>query len=203
MNAATPAARRTGTRLKDSADSLSTHLCQRVKRLRADRGWSLDALSKACGVSRSMLSQIERRQANPTLAVAFRIAQAFGMTLGDLVQTPQVTSAITTIRASDHSYVYRSDQDCVIRTLSPLNLEKDVEFYEVRLRAGGALRSSPHFQGTRKFLTVTRGRVRVESAADKDELGRGDSASYRADLPHAIVNIGKGEALLFLVVIYQ
>ncbi len=133
------------------------HLCRRLKELRVERGWSLDALGNASGVSRSMLSQIERNRANPTLAVAFRIARAFGMSLGELVETPGATSSIMVIRASDHAYHYRSDRDCQIRTLSPLNLEKDVEFYQVQLKEGGALRSAPHFEGTREFLTVQKG----------------------------------------------
>lgn len=187
----------------EPADAISSHLCRRVKQLRDERGWSLDSLSKACGVSRSMLSQIERNQTNPTLAVMFRIAQAFGMSLGQLVETPGATSNVDVIRASDRAYHYRSDKDCEIRTLSPLHLEKDVEFYEVTLQPGGALRSSPHFEGTREFLTVQKGSVRVESAGDAEELQPGDSASYRADVPHAIVNTGRGLAMIFLVDIYR
>ena len=79
----------------------------------------------------------------------------------------------------------------------------DFEFYEVQLQPGGALRSSAHFEGTREFLTVQKGQVTVESAADAEELGPGDSATYRADVPHAIINLGKGEALVFLVDIYR
>jgi transcriptional regulator with XRE-family HTH domain len=184
-------------------DIVSSHLCRRVKQLRGERGWSLDALSQACGVSRSMLSQVERNETNPTLAVMFRIAQAFGMSLGQLVETPGATSNVDVIRANDRAFHYRSDKDCQIRTLSPLHLEKDVEFYEVTLQPGGALRSSPHFEGTREFLTVQKGRVRVESADDAEELELGDSASYRADVRHAIVNVGRAEAVVFLVDIYR
>ena len=185
------------------ADAVNRHLGARVKLLRGGRGWSLEALASASGVSRSMLSQIEREKANPTLAVTLRIAQAFAMTLGDLLEVPGATSSVTVIRAADHAYHYRSDRNCRIRTLSPLNLEKDVEFYEVQLQPGGALRSSAHFQGTREFLTVQKGQVRVESGGDDESLRPGDSASYRADVPHAIVNIGKAEALVFLVDIYR
>jgi len=185
------------------ADPVGAHLCKRLKQLRAERGWSLDALASASGVSRSMLSQIERAKANPTLAVAFRIAGAFGMSLGELVESPDATSSVSVIRVNDRAYHYRSDRDCEIRTLSPLNLEKDVEFYEVRLKPGGSLRSAPHYQGTREFLTVQKGRVRIESANDSDELDVGDSASYRADVPHAIVNLGKSDAVVFLVDIYR
>lgn len=186
-----------------SSDLISEHLCRRVKELRTDRGWSLDALSAACGVSRSMLSQIERRQANPTLAVTYRIAQAFEMSLGELVELPNATSRIEVIRADDRTFHYRSDKNCTIRTLSPLHLEKDVEFYEVQLRPDGVLKSAPHFEGTREFLTIQKGRVRVTSAGESTELGRGDSANYHADVPHLIENIGRGDALMFLVVIYR
>ena len=185
------------------ADSISRHLGSRVKHLRSARGWSLETLANASGVSRSMLSQIEREQANPTLAVTLRIARAFGLTLGELLELPGAASAVTVIRADDHAYHYRSDKDCRIRTLSPLNLEKDVEFYEIRLQPGGALRSSPHFEGTREFLTLQKGRLRIESAGDAEELEAGDSASYRADVSHALINAGKTEALAFLIVIYR
>lgn len=187
----------------EPADAINRHLGARVKHLRAGRGWSLESLANASGVSRSMLSQIEREQANPTLAVTLRIARAFGLTLSELIEMPGAASAVTVIRANDHTYHYRSDKDCRIRTLSPLNLEKDIEFYEVRLQPGGALRSSPHFEGTREFLTVQKGRLRIESANDSEELNPGDSASYRADIPHALINGGKTEAIAFLIVVYR
>ena len=195
--------RRTSPAAGGAADAITHHLGGRVKELRAQSGWSLDALAKASGVSRSMLSQIERQRANPTLVVALRIARAFGVELGELLRLPGVSSRITVIRAGDRAYHYRSDKDCSLRTLSPLNLEKDVEMYEVRLQPGGALRSSAHFEGTREYLTVAKGQVRVESAGEGDDLVVGDSASYRADMPHAILNQGKSEAVAFLVVIYR
>jgi transcriptional regulator with XRE-family HTH domain len=184
-------------------DLVSGHLRKRVKQLRAERAWSLDALARASGVSRSMLSQIERGQANPTVGVTFRIAHALGISLAELLEAPGTSTSITVIRAQDRAYHYRSDGNCTIRTLSPLNLEKDVEFYEVELAERGELRSAAHFRGTREFLTVQKGRVQVESGTDVEELGKGDSVSYRADLPHAIINIGSGPALLFLVDIYR
>src|SRR5690349_22002500 len=84
-------------------------LCRRVRELRKKKGWTLEQLSAACGVSRSMLSQIERNQANPTLGVAYRIAQSFGMSLGSLVDVPNATPVIDVIRAADRTYHYRSD----------------------------------------------------------------------------------------------
>jgi transcriptional regulator with XRE-family HTH domain len=197
----TPGAR--AVQIPEHAEAINRHLGSRVKHLRATRGWSLEALAAASGVSRSMLSQIEREQANPTLAVTLRIARAFGLSLGELLEVPGAASAVTVIRAADRAFHYRSDKDCQIRTLSPLNLEKDVEFYEIRLEGGGALRSAPHFEGTREFVTVQKGAARIESAGDNETLEAGDSASYRADVPHAIINVAKGQTILFLIVIYR
>jgi len=198
-----PAKRKT-TIPEASPEAINENLGKRVKKLRGDRGWSLEELANVSGVSRSMLSEIEREKANPTLTVTFRIARAFGLTLQELIESAEASaSKIQVIRASDRAQVFRSDKHGEIRTLSPLNLEKDVEFYEVTLKPGGALRSQPHFEGTREFLTVEEGSVRIESDQDTDELTKGDSGTYRADVSHAIINTGKGTALVFLVVIYR
>jgi transcriptional regulator with XRE-family HTH domain len=183
-------------------EPLHQHVCERVKAMRKHKGWTLEQLAAISGVSRSMLSQIERGTANPTLGVAWRIAQAFQMTLGQLVDAPQTTQRIDVIRADDETHLFREDDDCRIRTLSPLHLEKDVEFYELILRPGGALVSSPHFEGTREFLTIEKGTVRLTSAGESRDLKKGDSAHYPADVPHKIENIGRSEAVAFLVDIY-
>lgn len=187
-----------------SPEAINENLGRRVKQLRGDRGWSLEELATASGVSKSMLSEIEREKANPTLTVTFRIARAFGMTLQELISTAEDSaSKIQVIRASDPAQIYRADKQCEIRTLSPINLEKDVEFYQLTLRPGGALRSQAHYEGAREFITVEEGSVSIESDQDKEALNKGDSGTYRADVPHAIINSGKKEAVVFLVVIYR
>ena len=186
-----------------ASDAINRHVGQRLRELRNGRGLSLEGLAAASGVSRSMLSQIEREQANPTLAVTLRISQAFGMSIGEFVEEPGASSSVSVIRANDRAYHYRSDAHCRIRTLSPLNLEKDVEFYEVRLAPRGALRSAAHFSGTREFVTVVTGTVEIQSAEDSEQLLPGDSASYRADVNHAIINAGDTEAVVHLVDIYR
>lgn len=185
------------------SDPIAAHLSRRVRQLRRERHWSLDTLSTVCGVSRSMLSQIERNAVNPTLQVIHSIARAFNMSIGELVEVPGASSSLSVIRADDKAYHYRSDTNCRIRTLSPLHLEKDVEFYEVRLKGRASLKSAAHFSGTREFLTVQSGKVRVDSGEESEELSQGDSISYRADVPHAITNLTREEAVLFLVDIYR
>ena len=194
--------RKSAAKQPQTDESVGRLLCDRVRELRRKRGWSLEQTSAACGVSRSMLSEIERGRANPTLAVAFRIARAFGMSLGEMVQAPAAVPRVDVIRADDRTFHYRSDRHCSIRTLSPLHLEKSVEYYEIVLRPGGALRSAPHFEGARELLTVQKGALRVTSAGESENLARGDSAHYPADVPHSIENVGKEDAVVYLVVTY-
>ncbi|TFH86929.1 helix-turn-helix domain-containing protein [Billgrantia azerbaijanica] len=191
------------TAVSASGDAGSQGLSSRVVELRKKRGLTLEQLAAASGVSRSMLSQIERGRANPTLAVTLRIARAFGLNIGELVDQPWAAPRIEVVRSDDASQLFRDDRECRIRTLSPLHLEKNVEFYEVRLAPRARLESAAHFEGTRELLTVTEGQAVVESGDNRCELGPGDSAHYHADLAHTIENRGDTELVAFLVVTYQ
>jgi len=186
-----------------SLEPLNEQVCQRVRAMRKTKGWTLQQLASLSGVSRSMLSQIERGSANPTLGVTYRIAQAFGISLGELVDSPTPQAKIDVIRHSDRTQVFRDDKNCLIRTLSPLHLEKDVEFYQLTLKPGGKLSSAAHFEGTREFLTIEKGSILLTSGQESSELSKGDSAHYPADVPHELKNIGRGEAVVFLVDIYH
>ena len=69
-----------------------------------------------------------------------------------------------------------------------------------RARPEGELRSAPHARGTVEHLTVTRGELRVESGSTSRIVASGETARYRADVAHAIVNYGREAAAAFLVV---
>jgi transcriptional regulator with XRE-family HTH domain len=200
-------AKKTAGRDSGAASKRGNPFCDRVREFRRKKNWSLEELSAASGVSRSMLSQIERNRVNPTVGVAQGIAHAFGVPLGSLVDGPAYTPALDVIRADDRTYRFRTQtgsekSSCEIRTLSPLHLEKRVEFYELRFVAGSALRSSPHFTGTREILSVTQGSLRVTSGKESCNLNAGDSVFYHADVPHAIENTGRGVAVAFLIDLY-
>jgi mannose-6-phosphate isomerase-like protein (cupin superfamily) len=146
-----------------------------------------------------MLSQIERNETNPTIVVALAIAKALGVSLEELAHGPNQGSPVEVINGNDSQYVYRSDESCRIRTLSPLAAHRELEFYEIVLPPGGELRSAPHFSGTREFLTVHEGSVEVESADHTVRLESGDSVTYPADVPHAIVNVGSERCITYLI----
>ena len=194
QNGATPA--------EADVDLLSQYVCERVRHLRKKKGWTLEQLASLSGVSRSMLSQVERGAANPTLAVAFRIAQAFSVSLADLVEGVSKKKRIDLVRADDPNTIFRDDDVCRIRTLSPMDLAKDLECYEVKLRAGQKLESEAHYTGTREFLTVRSGEVLLVSGGESVELKKGDSAQYNADVDHCIENGGDQDAVFVLVDIY-
>jgi len=186
-----------------SNDPASQVLCERVTDLRQRNNFTLDQLAAASGVSRSMLSQIERGQANPTLAVTFRIAQAFGMSIGELVDDPAATSTIEVVHGNDPNNEFRADGEVKIRTLSPLHMEKNVEFYELVIAPGASLISSPHFDGTRELLTIASGAAHLTAGETTRELGEGDSAHYRADVAHSIANNSIESLRAYLVVTYR
>lgn len=178
-------------------------LSGRVRELRRRHGWTLDELAERSGVSRSMLSQIERGRANPTVGIAVRIAAALGAPIGDLLEAAPRTRRIETIRAGDAAAVYRDDGQVLLRTLSPLHLERDVELYELTLAPGAALDSAAHFRGTREVLSVARGQLEVTSGADRVELESGDSAHYPSDITHTIGNVGADTAVAYMLVIEE
>ena len=117
-----------------------------------------------------------------------RIAGAIGVSLNDLVDTEGPGSVIKMIPHGDESYTFRSDSACNIRTLSPLSLEKAIEFYRISFEAGGELASEAHFPGTEEILHLASGRLELIVGDQTTLLARGDSIHYRADLPHCLRN---------------
>lgn len=188
---------------KSIPDPAGQVLCERVTALRQASNFTLEQLAAASGVSRSMLSQIERGRANPTLAVTFRIAQAFGMSIGELVDDPAASSNIEIVLGNDPGHIFRSEGGCRIRTLSPLHMEKNVEFYELQLEPGAALESAAHFDGTREIFTVASGSAGLSAGETQCVLETGDSAHYRADVEHCISARGDTPLLGYIVVTYK
>jgi transcriptional regulator with XRE-family HTH domain len=172
--------------------------------LRQAQALSLDALSRKAGVSKSMLSQIERAQANPTVAVVWRLANALGVPLGDLLASapPPTAPAITVVPAHATPSLRHPDGACELRILGPIDLAGQFEWYALAIQPGGALESQPHEAGTREHLTLLTGALEVQSGEAVQHLAPGETARYAADRPHAIRNPGQVEATAWLVVVH-
>ena len=172
--------------------------------LRQSRALSLDELSRKAGVSKSMLSQIERAQANPTVAVVWRLANALGVPLADLLDSAPAVQAPAIGFLSAHATPALRSPDglCDLRILGPIELAGQFEWYTLTIGAGGALESSAHEDGTREHLTVQNGAIEVHSGNEIQRLKAGETARYCADRPHAIRNAGKTTATAWLVVVH-
>lgn len=172
--------------------------------LREQRALSLDELSRRAGVSKSMLSQIERSQANPTVAVVWRLAHALGVPLAELLaEAPRAAEpTITLLAARDTPSLGAGDTACQVRILSPIELAGQVEWYELSFKPGGALESQAHEPGTREHLTVQSGQLTLSAGDAVQRLKAGDTARYPADRPHAIRNPGRTTAVALLVVMH-
>lgn len=172
--------------------------------LRQAQSLSLDELSRRAGVSKSMLSQIERAQANPTVAVVWRLANALGVSMGDLLGSapPAAEPAIAVVPVHATPSLRNPDGSCELRILGPLELAGQFEWYALSLQVGGALESQAHEHGTREHLTVLSGAIEIDAGDEKQRLKHGDTARYAVDRPHAIRNIGKTAASAWLVVVH-
>lgn len=177
---------------------ITDRLAASLRAARAARGLSLDAVAKISGVSRSMVSQIERGESSPTVAVLWNLTQALGVDFAGLV-APRAAPAVAVTRAADAPVIAGRGQGCRIRILSPPETAGRHEVYDLVFDAGGALESAPHSPGCREHLTVIEGRLAVVSGEDAAEIGAGDSARYPADRDHAIRAVG-GAARAILIV---
>lgn len=175
-----------------------------LQKLRLKRGLTLDDLSRAAGVSKSMLSQIEREKANPTIAVAWRLANALGIGIEELLssESPEA-EAIHVLEPHETPTLPGNHAGYVLRILGPMELAGKYEWYELTLAPEGALVSNSHDPGTMEYLTLLNGTVEVEVDGVKKKLKTGGTARYQADKGHAIRNAGKAEARALLVVIHR
>jgi transcriptional regulator with XRE-family HTH domain len=175
-----------------------------LQRLRLARGLTLEDLSRIAGVSKSMLSQIEREKANPTIAITWRLANALGVQIGELLSSE--TRAVDLIRVVDAHEIPTlpgSHAGYSLRILGPMDLAGKYEWYELTLQPGGELASQAHDPGTNEHLTVITGTVELEVGAEKRKIKHGATARYAADQNHVIRNAGKTEAKALLVVVHR
>ncbi len=175
-----------------------------LQRLRLARGLTLEDLSRVAGVSKSMLSQIEREKANPTIAITWRLANALGVEIGELLSNQHKTvDTIRLLEAHETPTLPGTHAGYVLRILGPMELAGKYEWYELTLAPGGELASQPHDPGTTEHLTLLNGAMELEVGTAKKKVKIGATARYPADLPHAIRNPGKTEAKALLVVIHR
>lgn len=178
---------------------------QALAALREQQALSLDELSRRSGVSKSMLSQIERAQANPTVAVVWRLANALGVPLTELLQArpePAPAPTIQLVAAHQTPTLRGSEGGCELRILGPIELAGQFEWYSLSMPAGAELVSDAHEPGTQEHLSVLTGQISLHAGDAKALLTGGQTARYPADRAHALRNPGRQAATALLVVIH-
>lgn len=177
---------------------ITTRLATALREARRSRGLSLDAVARLSGVSRSMVSQIERGESSPTVATLWNLTQALQVDFAGLLDS-RGSPAIELIRAADAPTIDGRGEGVRIRILSPPETVGSHEVYDLTFAHGGCLISDPHSGGCREHLTIIDGALRVTSGEASEVLGPGDTARYPADRPHRIeATSGAARALLIV-----
>lgn len=182
----------------NTRSDIHDRLAASLKAARTAKGLSLDAVAKLSGVSRSMVSQIERGESSPTVATLWNLTQALQVDFAGLLED-RAAPAIEVIRAEAAPVIAGRGVGVKIRILSPAEAAGEHEVYDLEFAAGGALLSDPHSPGCREHLTVLDGSVTVVSGEDETLLRAGDTARYFADRPHQIrAETGAARAILIV-----
>jgi transcriptional regulator with XRE-family HTH domain len=170
--------------------SLNHRIAQRVRDLRTARKLSLDALSKDCGVSRSMLSLIERGETSPTAVVLDKLAAGLGVPLASLFDAPASSPEPVSRRANQVTW-QDPHSGYVRRNVSPSGLSLPTQIVEVSF--------PPHARVTyeagaralvQQQIWMLEGTMEITYGAAAWRLDAGDCLALPLDQPNAFHNPG-------------
>lgn len=171
--------------MKDGAPvPLNDRIAQRVRDLRAARGLSLDALAAHCGVSRSMISLIERGESSPTAVVLEKLAAGLNVSLASLFEPPRPTGN-PVARAADQPSWRDPHSGYVRRNVSPGGVGSPIQIVEVSFppRARVAYESGARATEVHQQVWVLAGSIDVTVGTDRHRLGAGDCLAMVLDRP--------------------
>lgn len=174
---------------------------RRVRALREAMGLSLRELAARSGVSAPMLSQVERGETSPTLAVAAKIASGLDLTLSQLLRLDE-GEHVAVSRAGRRRRLERGGHRFEELTPPLPGQRADVSLHSLRPGAATGGRDDPpmHEPGSRETAFVLAGTLALVVDGKRHELREGDAVTFDADLPHHFENEGD-ERAEFLAVI--
>jgi transcriptional regulator with XRE-family HTH domain len=173
----------------------------RVRALRDAMGFSLRDLAARSGVSAPMLSQVERGETSPTLAVAAKIAAGLELTLSQLLRLDEGEHVVVS-RAAGRRRSSRGGHQFEELTPPLPGQRADVSLHSLRPGAatGGPDDPPMHEPGSRETAVVLRGVVALVVDGTRRELREGDAVTFDADLPHHFENEGEEKAEFLAVI---
>jgi transcriptional regulator with XRE-family HTH domain len=192
------AAQYSATPMSIDSELIAQHVAAQVRGGRAQRGWTLDALSDRSGISRRLIVQLERGEANPSLSTLLKLAAALGVTLTELLEGRPEDRPLAVVAQRDTKTLWSTPAGSAAR----LRVSRGpLELWTWTLEPGDRRASRPHRPGSLELLTVDTGTVRLEVGDDQVDVAAGDSAWFDATHPHAYDNPGTTTAGFTLVVL--
>jgi transcriptional regulator with XRE-family HTH domain len=180
-------------------DVSSGQLGERVRALRRERGWTLELLAERSGVSRAMISKLERGEKNPTLVVAARVAEGLGVSLSQLVGIEARREIV--VVPKERRMVMRDPETGFERQLLSPSFGGELEFIRNVVPEGSTSGEfPPHRRGVEEYVVVEKGRLRAILGSEEHVLEEGDAAYFEADVAHRFDNAGAGECSYYLVI---
>jgi transcriptional regulator with XRE-family HTH domain len=181
---------------------IERRIAQRLARLRAERGWSLEALADRTGISRATLSRLERSELSPTAAMLGKLCTVYGWTLSRLMaevetRPPNLVHAAEQPEWKDPESGYRR------RVVSPPAPGLRGELVEVRMPAGAAVSfdASP-VAGLEHHLWMLEGALSLEVEGSLFRLRAGDCLRYVLAGPTRFQNTGRREARYLVAMVH-
>ena len=172
----------------DPPSELSERIAERVRELRAAQGLSLDALAGKSGVSRSMISLIERGESSPTAVVLEKLAAGLGVMLASLFDTPAVAAHVPSgpvARRDDQPEWQDPASGYLRRNVSPPGVPQPMHIVEVRFPAGArvAFETGARELRVHQQVWVLEGAIDVTLGAERHRLREGDCLAMQLDRP--------------------
>lgn len=167
--------------------AVNAAVAEHVRALRLARGWSLDELSGRSGVSKGMVVQIEGSRTNPSVGTLCRLAEAFGVTVGRLLE-PAADRTVRISNADTAPLLWKGGYGGFGRLLAGVSEPDFVELWEWVLAPGDQHTSADHSPGTRELLHVLVGSVTVTIDGAEHAVHTGQTVEFRGDRSHAYRN---------------
>ena len=180
--------------LDAGAVALSGQLGKTVQRLRKAYNLSLSELAEQSGVAKSIISQIERNETNPTLATIWRLSQALDVSIERVLGSIEDAPFIEKTTKVDTPVIFSDDGKCRLAVVGWLKTVEWLQWYDFQAEPGGVLESDAHQRGSVECLSILAGEVEVEVAGVIERAIPGETLRYRCDRPHAIRVVGNKPA---------
>ena len=175
-------------------------VARNVKAIREKKKLTLDAASSLTGVSRSMLSQIEKGEVNPTVSLLWNIANGFKVSFSSLTENAGGETQL--LRAADQKPLEACNGLYLNYPVFPFDDKTLFETYRILMKPKAALDAQPHLSGAVEYVTVFCGTVTIGAGEKEFTLTKGDSLRFAADTPHSYRNAGSEDAELSMLIYY-